>query len=233
MRGIAEILPVMRHRGPHLGDWSVRLVREARLALLGTSWAELLESPVRVAKLPPFDEFRDEAGHRRAVDRYILAHLAGAPVLPPPDQTSPDVAIWARIAGGAGDSCWAAFSHQEPWLVRERDDLTIETWTQAELCCLHALSHAGPTLKPRADAAADWMLENLQPDNATNHPWAIHVFLSRSAELGSDEHRLYAEVLLHNAIISLGRADRFSALILLDAGRWLQDHAAATSDAPC
>lgn len=216
-----------------MGDWSIRLVREARLALTGTPWAELMETPVAASKLPPLDEFRDEAGHRRAVDRFILSHLARVSPPPPTPDAATDVALWARVASGARDFFWTEIDANRPWLVRERDDLTIETWTQAELCCLHALSHAGPTLKPRADAAADWMLENLQPDNATNHPWAIQVFLSRAAELGSDEHRLYAEVLLHNAVISLGRADRFSALILLDAGRWLQDRAGAPSRSNC
>lgn len=223
----------MRHRGLDLGEWSVRLLREARLALMGTAWAELLESRIDRSKIPAFEEFRDEAGHRRLIDAYLLAHLVG--MLPPsPAATAgTDIALWARVASGSKDFFWTEIDTKRPWLVRERDDLTIETWTQAELCCLHALSHAGPTLKPRADAAADWMLEHLQPDNATNHPWAIHVFLGRAAKTGSDEHRLYAEALLHNAVISLGRADRFSALILLDAGRWLQGQPKVRSGSAC
>jgi hypothetical protein len=224
---------VMRQRGTDLGDWGVRLLRESRMALLGTPWVELLESPAAAGKLPQFDEFRDEAGHRREIDRYLLAHLVGVSPQSPPADAGTDVALWARIASGSRDFFWTEIDTKRPWLVRERDDLTIETWTQAELCCLHALSHAGPTLKPRADAAADWMIEHLQPDNATNHPWAIHMFLRRAAEIGSDEHRLYAEALLHNAVISLGRADRFSALILLDSGRWLQRQPEVRSGSAC
>lgn len=223
----------MRQRGLDLGEWGVRLQREARLALIGTAWAELLEPRSDRSKIPVFEEFRDEAGHRRAIDPYLLAHIVGVQPPSPPPTAGTDVALWARIASGSKDFFWTEIDTKRPWLVRERDDLTIETWTQAELCCLHALSHAGPTLKPRADAAADWMLEHLQPDNATNHPWAIHVFLHRAAEIASDEHRLYAEALLHNAVISLGRADRFSALILLDAGRWLQMQPTVRSDSPC
>lgn len=206
------------------------------MALMGTPWAELSESPINPSKLPPFEDFRDEAGHRRAVDRFILAHVARVtppPPPPPPSNAATELQLWARIASGAKDFFWTEIDTKNPWLVRERDELTIETWTQAELCCLHALSHAGPTLKPRADAAADWMLEHLQPDNATNHPWAIHVFLVRAAEIGSSEHRLYAEALLHNAVISLGRVDRFSALILLDASRWLGNHAKSRSSSAC
>lgn len=216
-----------------MGEWGVRLQRESRMALMGTAWVELLESPVDRSKLPPLDEFRDEADHRRAIDRYLLAHLVGAPPPSPPPNAGTEVSLWARVASGSRDFFWTEIDTKRPWLVRERDELTIETWTQAELCCLHALSHAGPTLKPRADAAADWMLEHLQPDNATNHPWAIHVFVRRAAEIGSAEHRLYAEALLHNAVISLGRVDRFSALILLDAGRWLQSQPATRSGSTC
>lgn len=223
----------MRHRGIDLGEWSVRLAREARMALMGTPWAELSESPINPSKLPPLDEFRDEAGHRRAVDRYVLSHLTGVAPPIPPSNSATELLLWARIASGAKDFFWTEIDTKNPWLVRERDELTIETWTQAELCCLHALSHAGPTLKPRADAATDWMLEHLQPDNATNHPWAIHVFLGRAAEIGSSEHRLYAESLLHNAVISLGRADRFSALILLDASRWLSKQVGSRSNSTC
>lgn len=216
-----------------MGEWGVRLLRESRMALFGTPWAELLESPLDATKVPAFEEFRDEAGHRREIDRYVLAHLVGVTPPSPPAAAGTDVSLWARVASGSKDFFWTEIDTKRPWLVRERDDLTIETWTQAELCCLHALSHAGPTLKPRADTAADWMLEHLQPDNATNHPWAIHVFVRRAAEIGSAEHLLYAESLLHNAVISLGRADRFSALILLDAGRWLQRQPAVRSGSAC
>ena len=102
--------------------------------------------------------------------------------------------------------------------------LTIEVATETELASLHALSHAGELARARVDSASDWIVQNLQPDNATNHPWAGHVFLNRAFETGSVEHRLYAETLLHNCIVSLGRADRFSALILLDSGRSLKSN---------
>lgn len=200
---------------------------------MGTPWVALIEPPVALSALPDFSEFRDEAGHRRAIDVYLLSHLVGVPPPPPSPNAGTEVQLWSRIAANAKDYFWTEFSAKHEWLVRERDSLTIETWTQAELCSLHALSHAGPTMKPRADAAADWMLEHLQPDNATNHPWAIHVFLGRAAELKSSEHHLYAESLLHNAIVSLGRADRFSALILLDAGRWLERQSVARESSSC
>ncbi|MBZ0171155.1 MAG: hypothetical protein K8E66_02125, partial [Phycisphaerales bacterium] len=59
----------------------------------------------------------------------------------------------------------------------------------------------------------------------TNHPWAVHVFLrlslAESDRAASDAARLHAETLLHNALVSSGRPDRFSACLLLDAARAL------------
>jgi hypothetical protein len=107
-------------------------------------------------------------------------------------------------------------------VVPEFHQLSIEVATETELAALHALSHAGNAARSRVEAASDWIVHNIQPDNATNHPWAVHVFLQRAFESGSVEHRLYAETLLHNCVVSLGRADRFSALILLDSGRTLK-----------
>lgn len=200
---------------------------------MGTPWVGLMDSPERAEQFPPLAEFRDEAGHRRAVDIYLLSHLVGLTPPNAPATAGTEVQMWSRIASKARDYFWTEVAATQAWLVRERESLTIETWTQAELCSLHALSHAGPTMKPRMDAAADWMIEHLQPDNATNHPWGIHVFVQRAAELNSPEHRLYAEALLHNAIVSLGRADRFSALILLDAGRWLDSRKEAREHSSC
>jgi hypothetical protein len=44
--------------------------------------------------------------------------------------------------------------------------------------------------------------------------------LATSPQVGQDA-RLYAETLLHNCQVTLGRADRRSAWILLDAGQEL------------
>jgi hypothetical protein len=103
--------------------------------------------------------------------------------------------------------------------------LVLETWTEAELASLHALSwHARRGREwagERLDAAAEWIMENLQPDNATNHPWAIHVFLDHAERRRAHESRLYAETLLHNCLARTGRPDVFSACILADAAAWL------------
>ena len=56
-------------------------------------------------------------------------------------------------------------------------------------------------------------MDNIQPDNATNHPWAVHVFASLAVETGNFEFDLYAQSLLHNCIVGTGKPDAFSAII--------------------
>ena len=97
---------------------------------------------------------------------------------------------------------------------------TIEVWTEADLCGLHALwslarKRNRPELRRRAEQVRDWHLSNTQPDNATNRPWALHVFLLG----GTGECIHYAETLLQNAMILSGRPDPLSAWILIDAAR--------------
>jgi hypothetical protein len=67
-------------------------------------------------------------------------------------------------------------------------------------------------------AAARWHLDNTQPDNATNRPWGLHVFLLE----GSAEGRVYAETLLHNATAIRAQVTPVSAWILADAAAELR-----------
>jgi hypothetical protein len=203
-----------------LPGWGERLLGEARLALVGTPWAFLLHLDSKIpAKVP---EFSDESGNRRAVDPLLIAWLQR---LPPPIVQSlhtTDLKLWNSLIRGQVPAMLQAITPSGSPLVPEFNTLAIEVATETELAALHALSHAGIAARSRVEAASDWIVHNLQPDNATNHPWAVHVFLQRAFESGSVEHRLYAETLLHNCVVSLGRSDRFSALILLDSGRTLK-----------
>ncbi len=107
-----------------------------------------------------------------------------------------------------------------PIQPRSREDV-IELWTERELTMVHAawLLEGWTDL---AEASARWLIDEIQPDNATNLPWAVHVFASLSVEDGSHEARMYAETLMHNCVVSTGRPDPLSALILLDAARQLR-----------
>lgn len=175
--------------------------------------------------------FADERGHRRAVDRPLLEFMlrrrgwmgiaGSAP--PSPASHQPEVELWRSLAGSRA-STWSP-SASGPFIFR-LDDPAIEVATEAELCAIHAARH----LVHRADTAwatpervaeaARWVMAHLQPDNATNHPWAVHVF----AELGvvDPEAALYAQTLVSNSLALTGRPDRFSACLLLDAAECIR-----------
>ena len=98
---------------------------------------------------------------------------------------------------------------------------TIETWTEGELCSIHALMRIASHdrwWRDRLRSAVDWHLEWTQPDNATNRPWGIHAFLA----LGGLEGRMYAETMLHNAQAGGAQQDPLVAWALGDAARWLR-----------
>ena len=98
----------------------------------------------------------------------------------------------------------------------------IEVWTETELAAVHAAWSLGPEWRTEARRAAAWLVDNIQPDNATNRPWGVHVFASLAHESGGAQYELYAQTLLHNCQVMTGRPDDFSAMILLHAARELQ-----------
>ncbi len=177
------------------------------------------------------DAFRDELGHRRAVDRPLLFRLLAIDDARDAAETDhPDVELWWALHTKA-----AIDAHLTPSpgpLLGEAEFArgAIEATTETELSALHALSHHA-TREPNGDAlrermldAARWHVDTLQPDNGTNHPWAIHVFLllAEADPAYAAGAGLHAQGLLHNAIVRSGRPDRFSACVLLDASRALR-----------
>ena len=180
--------------------WSKLLRRTALRRLKGDS-----------AHLDPslIDQFADDRGHRRAVDPYVLSAMHAVTPPPVPEGASIDVQWWhaAAIAGEV--------HVPEGGPLTERGRTPLEVWTETELSALHALWRLARVTdhtdwRARALACARWHVNETQPDNATNHPWAIHVFL-----MAGDDARLYAEGLLHAC--QVGLLDRFSAIVLLDA----------------
>ncbi|MBL0926153.1 MAG: hypothetical protein IBJ11_00685 [Phycisphaerales bacterium] len=190
------------------------------------------------------DGFSDEFGHRREVDRpFLIWRRFGRSRPAPPaaiadgGEISPDARLWHAATTGAdvhgliapSDIPRPLFPHRAVVAARPDDpDVfagnppAIEVWTEMELCALHALWWIGrrrqdARLIARADMAATWHLENLQPDNATNHPWAVHAFAEFGERRGSPEADLHAQTLLHNCRVALGRPDALSAQILGDA----------------
>lgn len=155
--------------------------------------------------------------------------------------TSPDVQLWAslteraiepdRILTGPLTTPETRQKFDEHALFGQQNGkVPIEVWTEQELSSAHALcwlsdTRSTPVIKSSLDRAAAWYMKTLQPDNATNHPWAIQLFIELSINEPSLELRssakLYAETLLHNCQVNLGKPDLLSAHILTDAADWL------------
>lgn len=207
-------------------------------------WVKLLAflASSRTPAAPDSANFADEAGHRRSVDRPFLAWLNGDPdsdgaIARLTDSPEPDVALWACLATG---KCvpQAVLDNQRADERRSSHDagslfpqvnasgpIAIEVWSEVELSSLHALSwmaERDASLRPLVRRVATWHIENLQPDNATNHPWAVHVFAAIGILTGEADALMYAQTLLHNCQVSLGRPDALSALILRDAANALR-----------
>lgn len=146
-----------------------------------------------------------------------------------------DAALWrALVTGAPADTIdgllTAARSHARgTWdagSLVPQSGMALEVWTETDLGAMHALwwlaqRHGREGWRSLLDGAVSWHLENIQPDNATNHPWALHLFALRdvNAPAGDGAARLHGELMLHNCQIALGRPDRLSALILMDAAR--------------
>lgn len=214
------------------------------------AWSDHLESIARpvLAETPLFaesspadalafvDGFADELGHRRRVDRPLLLRLLGLNGhLPEKKPGSVDESIWWALHAG---ETMDGFIEPGPGPIIGQAEFAsgaIETTTETELSSLHALArHAcesqNDLLRDRCEDAARWHVDTLQPDNGTNHPWAIHAFvwLAESDPEYAASGSLHAECLLHNSIVRTGRPDRFSACVLLDASRALAKRSETT-----
>lgn len=169
--------------------------------------------------------FRDELGHRRATDAPLLARLMGTHPGATPGDLHPDAALWWALHDRSLDPVTLIEAADGP-LVPSLRRLGMEVWSEGELAALHALSwHADRPgwsyLAARVESAARWHLAELQPDNATNRPWAVHVFADLAHRTGDATAHAHVGTLVHNSVVSLGRPDRLSAVILLDSADWL------------
>ncbi len=211
-----------------IAEWSARLRAVARRALGAAPISDPLATPDH--KRGFLDDFADEQGNRARVATPFLAAAMGLDPGPtrPRTQDLDDRLWWAvhdpdhavlDVTPGAGPL--------DPALA----EIAIESRTETELSAVHALFRLGldraqPGMIERALAAARWQVAELQPDNGTNHPWGIHVFVvlaSRTPDPGeSGAALMHTQTLLHNCQVQQGRADRFSACILWDAAQTLE-----------
>lgn len=168
--------------------------------------------------------FCDEQGNQREVDRLALARVLNVELnqesVPAP--ASGDVALWRALHSRRWPTgvLQASVGGQACPLVQHRPSTSVEVWTESELCALHALWNCARVfdredLRERALEAAKWHVSSTQPDNATNHAWATHVFAALACR-GHAEADLYAQTLIHNCCVGSGRPDRVSAIALRD-----------------
>lgn len=211
-----------------LEHWKRLIDAVAKAALRGTPLEQALAAPPQAA-LAFARAFADDAGHRRAIDRPLLAWVLG---LEPWENSGTaetdrtDLRLWRALRDPAIDPHAIVGSRLGPLAPDCRDE-GIEVWTEVELACLQALWwHAriagSDTLHHRARAHARWLMDEIQPDNGTNHAWAVAAFAELATE-GDADATLYAETLLHNCQVTLGRADLLSAVLLTDASRCLDE----------
>ncbi|MHC5004955.1 MAG: hypothetical protein ACYTJ0_17750 [Planctomycetota bacterium] len=186
-----------------------------------SQWIEHLGAVAGQAAVPdaPLPLGPLEGPFRAAVEAAEAAPAA-APVGP---GVTAETWLWAAITDAAVDVDAIIGPPSGGSLLEQGLFRTIEVWTEAELCALHALHRLArergrEDWRQRVADVRDWHLVHTQPDNATNRPWALHVFLLG----GSPESQQYAETLLHNAMAFSGVPEPLSAWILIDAARELR-----------
>lgn len=200
--------------------------------------------------------FADEAEHTRAVDAPFIGWCAGVPfpnastaascrVPAGQDDGAPlDVRLWRALheplesaVSLLGKVVLASGRHASLVSIISPEVHGLEVATEMQLCALHALTWLARRALGAPDRGAVHaavratiadLCDTVQPDNATNHPWAIHAFVLEAAGPApvrpADDLLLYAQTLLHNSQVQRGRPDRLSAWILWDAARPLDAH---------
>lgn len=173
------------------------------------------------------DTFADENGNRRSIDRPLLAWLFHFTTAPTKD-AGLDLQLWHALANDTSfdDAHIAAEGPLQDAAAPSRGEVAIEVWTERELAAIQALWTLGvqriePDLTRRAERAARWCVEEVQPDNATGHPWAVNAFACLASR-GDIEADLYAQTLLHNAQVGTGRPGRFASIVLFASLRSLE-----------
>lgn len=185
----------------------------------------------RPAMARPFMRWR--AARRGTVAQWTGLDAAGTTGAAPPAEellwaalVDPSVDVDAVLASLRGGSIRRTAADAGA-LMPQGLFRAIEVWTDSELSALHALAWLARR-RSRADwsgavaAALRWHLDNTQPDNATNYPWAIHLFADFAEQHANAEARLFSETLLHNCRTGGGGVPTpLAAEILMDAAEYL------------
>ena len=163
----------------------------------------------------------------------VVSDCQGTTEAAPRPLPDADLGLWWALAGARVDVDGLLAEATAGPLWPQGGFKAIEVWTESELCGLHALwrlarDRGRQDWAKRVQVVRDWHVQNTQPDNATNRPWALHVFLLARAP----ECQHYAETLLHNCLVTTGEPEPLSAWILLDVADELELYAAAQPSPP-
>lgn len=214
-----NVFPPDPSLAPHVRRWCDRL-RYASRQVRAVLDALITDD----AKERYITTFRDEFGQRRPIDQPVLRRVLSLPAPMPAGDLPIDERLWwclasreafpPRILKASAGSLTTGFG-REP----------IEPWTEREMRVLHAatdraIEERDAPLLARVLDAADWLLDNIETDNATNRPWGVHAAIIRSA-MGHSHAEHDAAGMIHAANAATGEADRLSQFIMLDAARTL------------
>lgn len=201
-------------------------------------WRALLRSAVGQLPLPALAA---APGYRGAILLSVQAVAGRAPpvdlprlIIPPLPAVAPkgaavSAAIWSTFARSvAGDDAASealrqAIDELSPTALATTIDDNPEPWWQQEMLILHALhsfalrQNDGSLIDKTLDCAA-FHLAEIQPDHATNEPWAVHAYASHA------DGAITAETLLHAAHMNGGGS-------LNAASRWIAADALAALEA--
>ncbi len=133
------------------------------------------------------------------------------------------------VMGDPSAAAWlgAACDALDPTALKTTASDNPEPWWQNEMLMLHALHsyaliHRDGRAIAKTLACADFHIREIQPDHATNEPWAAHAYASHI------DGRVTAETLLHSAQIqNAGKLTEVSRLIVSDAVAALEAAASA------
>lgn len=208
--------------------WILRL-RSASLPVLQGTPIPRPEAFTLDQRIEYINAFTDECGSQRGVDAFLLAHVLRVPadaLAQAQPTVEPWLEIWSSLSRGRAG---LAVVPGVPPIAADPACWALEQESARELAAVHALwyhAKANLALRPALDKAARWLIANVQPDNATNHPWAVHVFADRAARLGDTPEgqmsALYAQQLFHNPLVARGTPDLLSAVIFWDAAQGLE-----------
>ena len=201
-------------------------------------WRDLLRASIGTAELSPIDTgYGDRAVTLAALEEVVDINRSVdvpdliLPELPAPAPHGSETAmlVWLTLSQAVRGEAPAkaalrkAIDQLAPTALRATIDDNPEPWWQQEMMILHALHSFALRqrdfkLIEKTLTATAFHLAEIQPDHATNEPWAINAYATHA------DGTVTAETLLHAAYMNGGG-------VLSEVSRWIISDAIAALDA--